>query len=325
MDPKKWVVSEAPKHVANNLIVDVLTYGLNDWALPSAAAFRNTVLAYERRGPGDFAGMMVNPILDITEAKQIEFIVTQMATCIRNGAMIDFGFIPNEIIKRDSTRFRPDFEAGELAHPYPVWLAISRWEGGLCGYFIITVKDDGSEAVVVETYGVRVPERQHVPAHDSIVINDIISIKVNGIDDTDVVPFPSREGMSVEHMQMRGANALDPLVTMLAMLANAGIPISHIAAPEKLNKARVKQGKAPIPPHTVVETAGYVTVVTRDAAVARLKAHQGGTHASPIAHSRRGHERRLASGVVIPVRATRVNWREAAEVKRMFYQIKERP
>ena len=44
---------------------------------------------------------------------------------------------PNEIIRRDSLRFRESFEAHELTHPYQEWVAVSRWEGGLCGYFFM--------------------------------------------------------------------------------------------------------------------------------------------------------------------------------------------
>jgi hypothetical protein len=97
------------------------------------------------------------------------------------------------------------------------------------------------------------------------------------------------------------------------------ILITHVEAPERLNRARAKQGKVPIPSHMVVHTRDYVA--TYHAAVAD-RVSRGGHHASPIAHWRRAHTRTLATGAVIPVRSSKVNWRDSEELHRLFYKVR---
>lgn len=70
-------------------------------------------------------------------------------------------------------------------------------------------------------------------------------------------------------------------------------------APEKLNKKRALKGKPPI---TEVR---HIKIRTDERLVAR--GHQGGSHASPVMHWRRGHMRRLESGKLVPVAPTIVN------------------
>jgi len=317
-------IYEAPQSIANQLMIEVFS-NLRAWALPSAASYRNAALGYAGRSGKSISGLMVNPMLAIAEVDEADSLMKTMADTIRRGCMLDFGFIPNDIIKRDSIRFRDSFEAGEFTHPYDQWVAVARWEGGMCGYFVMTGPDNIT-TVVAETYGVRVPEQPSgVPAHDSILIHDVISIRTDGPGRTDIRCFPMHPKADSMAQDLRGANSLDPLVCFLALLANAAVPVHHIAAPEKLNKNRLKLGKSPIPMHTRVETEGYVTYVQKYGTARPRREHQGGTHASPVMHPRRAHDRRLASGVVTPVRATRVNWREAEDVQRMFYRMRERP
>jgi hypothetical protein len=109
---------------------------------------------------------------------------------------------------------------------------------------------------------------------------------------------------------------------MLRLLADASIPITYREAPERLNKARVKQGKTPIPAHTTVHTHDYVTSFSHRSTVRGPS--KGGHHASPIAHWRREHFRHLADGRVIPVKSSKVNWRDHEELHRMFYRIREK-
>jgi hypothetical protein len=83
-----------------------------------------------------------------------------------------------------------------------------------------------------------------------------------------------------------------------------------------LNKARAKKGLTEIPSHTMVQTRDYVTAFRHG-----QSHHEKGKHASPIAHWRRAHKRQLASGLIVPVRSSKVNWREAEEMHRLFYRV----
>jgi len=285
----------------------------------SAAAFRNTLM-----GHGFVA---VNPLLlsDSAGTEQqtrgyFQAIAMAIKGVVADGRMIDFGYVPNAIIKAESTRAREPFEAGELLHPYDDgWLGLMEWEGGYNGYFVVPHSDKGGKAtLVVELYGTKAPD-----GIDIILIYDAVSI-LPAPGETRLGPFPMKSYLrSPEEEQasdqMRASNSLDPLVCMLRMLADASIPVTRFEAPEKLNKARAKSGKLPIPPHNVVHSGDYVSQITSHA---RSRASdRNGHHASPIAHWRRSHLRHLP-GRVVKVRSSKVNWRGETELRRLFSKIK---
>ena len=94
---------------------------------------------------------------------------------------------------------------------------------------------------------------------------------------------------------------------ILSLIADSRCPAKRIEVDAKLNKARIKRGKAPIPPYFLIEPP-KPTVLVPDAAPARFSAAKGGTHASPRPHDRRGHPRHLKKGDRTTwVRSTRVN------------------
>ena len=289
---------------------------LPDWPIKTAESFRNALL-----GNGAIA---INPMLGIEDPAALDFLKLCLKTVVAEGRMIDFGFIPNELMKQESLRSRRMFEAGEFQHPYDTWLAIAGWEGGMCGYLFMPHPEYPERIVCIELYGVSVP---HAHGADAILIYDIVGIEVEGTGKTRLYPAPMLTHLTdtpeLLALEARGANSLDPLVTMLRLLADASIPIIDRPAPIKLNKARAKQGKFPIPPHAAVLTKDYVSAFQ----TARASGHaEKGTHASPIAHWRRAHKRMLADGRIIPVRSSKVNWRDTEEIHRLFYRVpKEKP
>jgi len=303
-------------------IIKLALEHLADWPMRSAEAFRNAIL-----GDGMLA---INPLLDISADKDVEFLREVLRRTVAEGRMIDFGFIPNEIIKTESLRSRLMFESNEFQHPYPTWLATTSWEGGFNGYFISAPGDPLDPAtpmgwkwkgatLVVELYGVSIPG-----VGDVVILYDMVSIKVYGPDQTRVSPATMRvpPGLDTSELTLagRGANSLDPLVTMLRLLADASIQIVDKPAPEKLNKARARQGKHPIPGYTVVATKDYVAEFNQSHRTAS-RIDRGGHHASPVPHWRRAHHRHLADGRVVTVKSSKVNWRDSDELHRMFYRI----
>lgn len=80
-----------------------------------------------------------------------------------------------------------------------------------------------------------------------------------------------------------------------SLLNNKQVTIDITPAPAKLNKKRAKRGKPPI--------FEYRTLKINVDAIATRTAHQGGTHASPRIHLRRGHIRRYKSGKEIWINA----------------------
>ena len=85
------------------------------------------------------------------------------------------------------------------------------------------------------------------------------------------------------------------MVMSLAMLLNTnGVNIERIGAPEKLNRARAKKGRTPIPAYNIVKIKPIQESTIEN---------KGGTHTSPRIHYRRGHIRTLPSGAKTWVKA----------------------
>lgn len=293
-----------PNAEAREIVIQVFEH-LADWPIRSTERFRNAIL-----GTGMLA---VNPMLKIQADEHAHYLKRVIKSTIAEGRMIDFGFIPNDVIKAESIRARHMFENGELFHPFESWVAVSSWEGGFNGYHISPHPFHEKETLVIELYGVSIPN-----AVDVIVIYDIVSVEATP-GNTRVSPYEMLEELPEEELRNRGSNSLDPLVTFLRLLADASIPITQVEEPVRLNRARAKVGKWPIPGHALVHTRDYVA--NFHASMAATRVSKGGTHASPIAHWRRAHQRHLASGRTVPVKASKVNWREAEELHRMFYKV----
>jgi hypothetical protein len=285
---------------------------LADWPIRSPEAFRNAML-------GPMATCAINPMFGITEKEELDFMRDRVGNAIAEGRMIDFGFIPNELMKQESLKSRTMFEAGELQHPYGDWVATSTWEGGFNGYYFWVDPEDPRDTLCFELYGVAFPPPEAI---DVVLIYDIIKIEAEGIGETHISAAKTlMEDYNTdnEQLELRGANCLDPLVTMLRLLADASVPIIDHPEPIKLNRRRVAQGKFPIPAHASVLTKDYVS--SFHAAKNAKAPSKGGHHASPMAHWRRGHKRQLASGQVVPVRSSKVNWRNTETLHRLFYRV----
>lgn len=289
-----------------------------------------TATAFRAAMTEDVSILAANPMVDFSyhDGKMMkpmdvfQSVMNSVEDAIMEGRMIDFGRVPNSVLKAESLRARAAFEGGDLAHPFADgWVGTMSWEGGFNAYY---VKPSPTVLLVFELYGV---ETTKGPA---VMLYDGVAIDVRGPGDTRCTPVPlvselSRTPLPEGKTRMqfdteRAANALDPLVTMLRFLADASIPVDPVVPPVRLNKARLKRGKAAIPAHTVVHTADYVTTLLHPHQGGH--ASQGGHHASPVAHFRRSHLRRIAADRVVQVRSSKVNWRSGDEMHRLFYQVK---
>lgn len=277
-----------------------ITDAIKPNAFGSAAAFRNAIL-------GDGI-LMMNPALDVQACPKgwaEKMRETYLVDVVASGRMVDFGYLPNDVVRAEAARAEEPMKAGDLVHPYSEWLAISRWEEGANCYFI-----NGSTGgfSVVEFYGFVQPN-----GDPTLFLTDLALVRPDG----GAILAPLTIPQSLEADQARVSNLVEPVATMLYLLANSSVRVGRWNPPTKQNLARIKAGRPSLPSHTVVEAGDYVTA---------LRAHQasdvqaGGHHASPVAHWRRGHRRLLASGRVVPVAASHVNWRDGAEVHRLFYR-----
>jgi hypothetical protein len=117
--------------------------------------------------------------------------------------------------------------------------------------------------------------------------------------------------------QKNGAWAFQTAAAYLALLMSKEVVDRVEPSPEKLNRARAKKGRLPIPErHTVTIRLNV------KAALAGPRA-PGDGRASPCMHWRRGHLRRLPSGVIKEIPPTVVNAREEAQPAIKQYIIKK--
>jgi hypothetical protein len=96
------------------------------------------------------------------------------------------------------------------------------------------------------------------------------------------------------------------------IIGDAGATRETVTAPEKLQRARRRSGKPPIPPYERVPTEAYVTAIMARGAP-KLRGEGMGSHASPEPHLRRGHIRTYATGRTSLIADTLVNFSEEAK------------
>lgn len=111
-----------------------------------------------------------------------------------------------------------------------------------------------------------------------------------------------------EEAEDRAAGSFYP--PAIAMLNTRGCSIDLKRAPTIVNAKRTRQGKRPIPAHYEVDASEYFTAL-RSGANAEAS---GGTHASPMPHLRRAHERVLANGKRIWIPTSLINVRSEGDI-----------
>jgi hypothetical protein len=122
-------------------------------------------------------------------------------------------------------------------------------------------------------------------------------------------------------------SGLEKRLTLLAdvaisLIADSRVTVLPVKADAKLQQARVKRGKAPIPPYWKIEPP-KPTVLVPNADPSAPSKPKGGTHASPRPHDRRGHPRHLSGDRVVWVRASKVKALIPHLTRgRSFYEIK---
>ena len=96
----------------------------------------------------------------------------------------------------------------------------------------------------------------------------------------------------------------------IAMLNTRGCSIDLKRAPKIANAKRKRQGKNVIPAHYDVDASEYFTALGS----AKSTANRSGTHASPLPHLRRAHERVLPNGKRIWIPSALINVRNEGDI-----------
>lgn len=308
---------------------------------PSIGQIRDCALSGLVVGTGGFLETMLPPsVLRMAPTQdEVEAICEQCHDAIRAGRLIDFGDWTNDVIKYGGKRGGPLYQQGAIGHPFrQPWMFVHTWEGVVVTYLVNPLEPEKSsgDCETAEIQPIRLGN------HKVLMISDRILLETQrneGKTDWNkylcsAVPsiwryVPGFEGSNngMDPGSSAAGNVLDPLMTAMLILSTRGIPRETVRAPEKLQKARRKNGKPPIPSYERVMSAPYVTVIQARKARGRDVVGLGGTHASPVAHLRMGHNRTYANGVKTWVRDSLVNFTEEAKLawrtgNRSHYEVR---
>jgi hypothetical protein len=282
---------------------------------------------------------------------------------VDRGQVIDFGYWPNSFIQETAKRVGRLYTQGALPMPFTTpWIFLHSWrderkEAELLKEFRLTEK----ELLDVQTSAYLIhpmpgEKGQHcidfegcclegfqIKGLDFLGVGDRVFFDAEKSHQSDdeyyvqCVPMQWRFGDVLngypgmekvygwtDPEQAAVGNICDPLVTALALLNTRGIEQETISVSERLNKARAKNRKPPIPPYRKVNSATYI---------AALRHHDrqrgeptGDKRASPAMHIRIGHWRNYKKGTRTFILDTLVkadeNAKEAFKSTRTHYKGK---
>ena len=258
---------------------------------------------------------------------------------VNSGRVFDMGTMPNAAIIREGDRARKLFVAGHIDHPFgsrdpnlSTYALFHRWEGGSSLYMVDAMR--WANTPVLKPTTMMVSEAVAYIAEDnelSMLVTGHITMTYfgggSGGADDNVAIHHTMSPLNLrtdEAMKSFTSNIMQPVLATMLLLSTEGIDHQRHTTNDKVNKRRVKDGKRPIPEHYAINTGPYITALTMTHAQ-RKALHQGGTHASPVPHLRRGHIRNLNAmhgGGTTWVRDALVNLRDpTAPLTRSFYSI----
>jgi hypothetical protein len=264
---------------------------------------------------------------------ELDTIAEMALGAINSGQFIDFGYWPNRFIITASNRGGNLYQESAIGHPFSTpWMFMHTWSDPEMNEYakdkFKTWKDMSASAYLVNPF---LNERNTTLGCD-FEIMELTGIKVKNnillaLGDRAILmptiePPPGYKYTADEEWEYAtnkgrnrfaaaASNVLDPAMTGLLLLNSRGVTQDRIEVGSKLNKARIKSGKYPIPPYTRVNCTTYITAMLRE-----KKEHQGGTHASPVPHIRKGHWRKYRTGEKSFIMDTLVNTTE--EQREMF-------
>src|ERR1044072_5765344 len=246
--------------------------------------------------------------------------ITKVHSAVTSGRLIDCGHLPNEMIKIGGKRGGAMYNHGLLAHPFhEPWLLFHSWEEGVSGYLIelLDGRPAGGATRIIELNPMQVQHEKVLSAGDVVMMDfsmddEMRSERFTGGSRpaTWRLAFPAMSN-GLDPMRAAMNNWLDPCVAALLLLHTDGVSVERIEPPAKLNRARIKSRKPPLPARLRIDSGPYVTALL--ARRHRRSEPQGGHHASPIPHVRFGHWRYFQDGLqprtALRVEGERAPWR----------------
>jgi hypothetical protein len=294
-------------------------------------------------------GIVSGPGIDMAympTSRELDTINEMAKFAVDRGQMIDFGYWPNDMIMATGHRAGNLYSEGALGHPFSTpYIILHTWNDPKLLPDVGNPNEKSSSAYLVNPFPYK-DSKDLCIDFEAMTLEGLIieGYKCLGVGDrallngketsnsknyaVQVIPFAARWASAQNNTEfMRAAtnrnnddiniaaagNVMDPIMTALLMLNTRGIRQEIISASDKLNKARLKSNKPPIPPYRRIDSASYVTVVLNRV---NRRGPGTGTHASPVMHMRQGHWRHYATGEKSFIRDTLVN---ATEEQRQLF------
>lgn len=304
-----------------------------EWITPTITQCRELILNWRITGPDFMHVLPLLPEAQLYAPTQAEVTRTSELTheAVMAGRLIDFGHIPNSVIVWGGQRGGMLWNQGAIGYPFQdPWVLHHTWERGPCLYMVnpfedrveiaelVPLKFGGEPMLIIADRGHFQPTTVDKMRYEALVRPGMFRFFTD-----DALRFEANDQKSPE--ESAGSNLADPVMACLLMLNTRNIERETVKASEKLQRARKRRNRPPIPDYDRVNSLPYVTSLTSRRSGERGE-DKGGTHRSPVAHIRMGHPRTYADGRSIFIRDTMVNvpeeQRAAFKSQRSHYVVK---
>jgi hypothetical protein len=167
----------------------------------------------------------------VISEEEVTYISELCLAAVNAGRLIDFGYLPNEVIKQGGHRGGPLYNIGGLGHPFrDAWIFLHAWEEGAAVYLVhLRDKDrpNGGRFEAAELCPVRLFGKPALVVSDRILLDSNLECPDKRPDMYVVAAVPSAwrfvPGCDVVNLGMTAqlaatCNVLDPVMTALLVL-----------------------------------------------------------------------------------------------------------
>ena len=250
---------------------------------PAVDGIRRLTLGDARRTLSKTPESDYAPLDDGLQSGGMQF-VQDAARETKEGRLFVVDNLSMEVVSARAADAYAAVETGALRAPFPATFILATI-GGIPGACLLGALDTGFVADQAQGYGLRVTTASPEWEDGKIIWSGI----------------PPAAEDALDRFQIYA-------VVCLSLIADSRSTVTRVAADDKLNRARVKRGKAAIPAYWRVEVPKPTVLVPKAAPAIEIASKPKGTHTSPKPHDRRSHPRHLKKGDrTVWVRASRIN------------------
>jgi hypothetical protein len=254
-------------------------------------------------------------------------------TVLNEGQLIDLGVAPSRAgIAKEGMRALKMLKAGVLPHPFADGYMFLMAGPEIFSQLILVLPRPDEDDPLSFYLAYYQPEAEFGNTNNVRFIyrsdgkvgftGDSVLIQLGSMfaDERD---YPEREDSLVQ--------AIMYTLYGLLLLNTRFVEVDRVGTADKLNDARRRRGKAPLPSYLRVQSQDYVTAVDGHRRNS-VRVEGGGTHASPLPHKRRAHIREFKEPtkdgkLQVLVREAHINMKKGrfAASSRSHYRVMKTP